>query len=289
MDIWLKIGTILFHFIFDRKVNIESQLEDYIVNPPFGCENICVKVTWDWSKAELPKGAKDGEDSIQEYYIENEFDFCLTKGGIKGPIACVCCSKDYKMLKCYINEGPFIYSPDSLGHILRFLPIRAIFQHNEVLFLHGSVISIGNKGIVFSGPSGIGKTTQSKLWESFAGATRLCNDRVLISHSNKQWNVHSFPIDGSEPVDGNCTEVLKCIVILNQATENNARHLRPAEAISKLIPQVVMDSWNSFSREKAMEQLVNIIEDIPIIEFNAMAEEAAVKYLHTALEEGGIL
>ena len=57
--------------------------------------------------------------------------------------------------------------------------IPELFQ-NRIIHLHSSYIIYHDKAILFTGPSGIGKTTQAELWRDYQGAEIINGDVTLI-------------------------------------------------------------------------------------------------------------
>lgn len=284
MEIRLKLGGILFHFNSEREMDIDQELYPFISQEVTGAE-IDVFISWNWEKAEKPERSFVGQDLIQNYYQEEENNYCVTRGGPKGAIACTSYSQEFKELKCFINEAPFLYSPHCLGHIIRFLPMRAVFQHFGVLFFHASQIVLNDYSILFTGPSGIGKTTQARLWMEYEGARMVCNDRTLIRETDEGWNAYGYPIDGSSPIRSNEVNRLGCIVLLSQGKENHVEKISAAQAIAGLMSQLVIDSWNPQAHVKAMEVLSEMLRDIPVFRLCCTADRKAVDCLKDKLRE----
>ena len=56
----------------------------------------------------------------------------------------------------------------------------------QTILLHGAFVDYGERGLVFTGPSGIGKTTQAELWQQYAGARIVNGDKVHVSQKFKK-------------------------------------------------------------------------------------------------------
>ena len=50
----------------------------------------------------------------------------------------------------------------------------------QTIEVHASLIDVGRKGLMYLGPSGIGKTTQAELWGKYRNATIINGDMVFI-------------------------------------------------------------------------------------------------------------
>lgn len=286
MKIRLYLGGIEFELDSER---------DLIINPEFckfqkdcpGAPKVSIKISWDWEHATLPESEMVGADLLHRYYQEDNKCFCTALGGYKGLIASTCYTPDFQEVVCTINEKPFLEPPKTIGSIFRLLPVKEIFRYYGTLFLHASQISYHGKGILFAAPSGVGKTTQAKLWRTYRNAEIICNDRVLIRKSDGVWRSHGYPIDGSEPVVSNQVNLLGGIVILQQGAENEAKRLTSGKAISLLMRQVVIDAWSSEARNQVLDRLAELVTDVPVFLLSCTPDEGAVIELEKNLKEKG--
>lgn len=283
MKINLLIGGNHFRIESDREIRIEDSVL------PFLCEDaeddaVRVQVVRDMRDAPLPGGPKSGEDLLVEYFIEEDRLFCLSKGSVGQYLSAAVCSPDYSDIVCYLDEkhAPYLCS---IGSLLRLIPIRAILQERGTLFFHASQIAAQGKGILFMGPSGIGKTTQAKLWRASRSARIICNDRTLI----RDGQTYGYPVDGSEPVFSGETFPLGALVVLEQAPENKIRQLKPREALMRLMSQMVYDRWNHDAMSLATQQILDLIQQYPVYLLSCTPTEDAVACLEQRLVKDGVL
>ena len=135
----------------------------------------------------------------------------------------------------------------------RMLPMRAILLRFHTLFLHAAQVSLKGTGILFTAPSGTGKTTQAKLWKKYRNGQIVCSDRTLARKINGVWKTYGYPLDGSEPVRSGEVNRLGCIVLLRQDAVCRIERLRPAKAVGSLMQQAVMDCWDGDAKSQVME------------------------------------
>ena len=277
-------------------LRIDSQ-QELVVNPelvPFFDEgavepDVEIQVSWDWDALVLPTWESEGRDLIQDYYFRDGQNWCMTRGGYKGYIAAATYGPEMNRIQCTINAAPFLRPPGSLGSLLRLLPMRALFQYFGVSFFHASQIAVGGKGILFTAPSGTGKSTQARLWNRWEGARILCNDRTLVRQMGEGYRTFGFPIDGSEPVASSETCSLGAVVLLGQGKENRIERLRPVKALSALMPQLVIDGWNPDARIRAGELLMELIGQYPVYRLICTPDEGAVQCLKERLQLDGVI
>ena len=283
MKIFVEFGGVRFRFDSDCDIIVEESLAPFFRT----CENVTdvnIKLFHTFSGAPLPCSPMIGDDLLMEYYHQDGKLLCLTKGGEGRYLSSCLCTPDLKEMTCWLNfqSGSAV---DKLGSILRMLPLRRILLQHGVLFFHASQIGIGDTGILFTAPSGTGKTTQAKLWRKFRGADILCNDRTLTDGQQ----TYGFPVDGSEPVITGERRRLGAIVVLEQAPENTLRRLRPREILSRLMPQLVLDTWDPDAASAAMELLLNLAAKIPVYLLCCTPDESAVQCLERQLLKDGVI
>lgn len=282
----LKLAHISILLISERPLRIEPEwalfMTDQGVDP-----DLTVQISWEWDESELPQTPMLGQDMILNYHQQEDLHYCVSRHDAKGPISLVFYKPDLRDMVCKINEKPFIYPPDSVGRIMRLLPMREILLQHNVLLFHAAQIVYKNVGILFSAPSGTGKTTQTKLWEKYRNAEIVCNDRTLVRMGNYQ--TYGFPLDGSEPVRKNSVHNLGAIILLQQGEVNELYQLKKGRAASMLMQQLVMDCWNPISRERNMVLILNLLMDVPVYLFSCTPDEEAVEVLEKYLIENGVI
>ena len=287
MELRLCLGGLIFYIQSERPLILDPEYVPFLRTE--GKADIEVRISWDWRTARYPSGPKLGEDLLQEYYQEDTIGICLVKGGRKGYIAAVYYNGDFRHMKCTINEAPFRQPPKSLGQIMRFLPIRAAFLHFGLLFFHAAQIEMQGIGILFTAPSGTGKTTQAELWQKYERARLICNDRTLARCIHGKWTTYGYPIDGSKPVGSGEILPLGAVVLLGQAEKDKAERIRGIKSAAKLLPQLVIDGWNGKEREQAVSLLLQLQQDIPTYRFDCTNSRNAVACLKDRLRKDGII
>ena len=73
-------------------------------------------------------------------------------------------------------------SPESLDlFLLQMFYAQAVKQN--MILLHSSLIDWKGRGLMFLGPSGIGKTTQAELWNQYRDALIINGDAVFVQET----------------------------------------------------------------------------------------------------------
>ncbi len=227
----------------------------------------------------LPFLVSEADDSVQ-----SDVDSCYTVSYIPDPG-----EKNYSM----IAEGrriKILYDPSLRSHFksirgcLIHLPIETLLLTEKRFFLHSSVIRSDYGGILFSGPSGIGKSTQAELWRQYRNSTLVNGDRAILEHSeNDCWKAHGSPYAGSSGCYRREHVSVIAIVFLEQSPENQIRRLKQGEAVKLLLHQISLNGLDADAIEKLMCLLQRLTECIPVYLLQCTADERAVEALETRL------
>ena len=89
------------------------------------------------------------------------------------------------------------------------------------LILHCAYIEHHGKGILFSAPSGVGKSTQAALWEKYRNSVTVNGDRALLRKKEGKWLACAWPVCGSSQICKRVDVPVHAIVMLCQGKKNS--------------------------------------------------------------------
>lgn len=187
---------------------------------------------------------------------------------------------------CYYASAEILAEQAKLGfELLMYLCLEKILLKHGALTLHSSHIRYGGRGIVFSAPSGTGKSTQAELWRRYAGAEVMNGDRSILKKNGEQWYVHGCPMCGTSGIHHRGKEPLLCIVMLSQGRENIPERLSPLRAFHMMYPEVTISNWNVKNVDTSIKLLNDLIQSVPVWHYTCTKEEEAVRALREALAQ----
>ncbi len=105
-----------------------------------------------------------------------------------------------------------------------------LLEQNTIL-LHGSTLTLDEKGYLFTARSGTGKSTHTRLWrEVFGQCVQMVNDdKPFAQLTPSGVTVWGSPWSGKHGLDTNIGVPLAGICLLERGPENIIRHAEPAE------------------------------------------------------------
>lgn len=169
--------------------------------------------------------------------------------------------------------------------LLKSIGLEYLLALNNRVVLHSSYIIYEGKGIVFTAPSGTGKSTQADLWKQNRKHVEIVNgDRSVLSCEEQIPMVHGIPFCGSSGISLNRTVPLCAIVVLRQGKENKICRLRGAEAVKMIYSECCVSPWDKKCMENILQLLITITEETPVYLLSCLPDVSAVELLDKTLK-----
>lgn len=153
----------------------------------------------------------------------------------------------------------------------------------NAFLLHASYIIYHDQAIVFTAPSGTGKSTQAELWKKYENAEIINGDRTLIMFKDGKWFASGFPVCGSSPYCKNKTAAIKAIVCLEQGLENDICELSPIKALGKIYSQAFVNKWNPNDCNRISMHISSLVQAVSVYHYSCTKDEKAVLVLKDKL------
>lgn len=161
--------------------------------------------------------------------------FCrgyIVKEPAPAPDFTISVSKDEIIRQLQLSESN--WEDQLCGEIIARKLAMLLLKNERCLFIHGSVVAFDNSSILFTAPSGVGKTTHTQLWVKYLPEAYILNgDKPFVTTEGKivAWG---SPWCGSEHFNRNEGKELKAICFLERANRNRIMEISADEAIPLL-------------------------------------------------------
>lgn len=165
------------------------------------------------------------------------------------------------------------------------LGFESILLNRDKLCLHATCVDTALGGILFSGISGIGKSTQADLWCRYRNARYINGDKPIISKDNGKWMAWGSPYAGSSRFHVNDKCEISAIVLLKQAKQCDLRRLTLTEAFRGIWAGLTIRSWDTEFVKKASSLVFDLIMRVPVFEFCCTPDEESVSCLEQNLRK----
>jgi hypothetical protein len=166
-------------------------------------------------------------------------------------------------------------------------PLGPIIMHyltinSDAVMMHASCAYDGTQARLFTGFSGNGKSTISKLW-SDAGNQIINDDRIIIRKEKDGYFVYNTPMYYK---DISKRAPLGAIYLIRHSPGNILNKLSGALAISKVMAFCIQNNFDKQFIQSRLNFFSDLCMHIPVCELGFVPDESVVDYV-LAHEKGG--
>lgn len=145
------------------------------------------------------------------------------------------------------------------------------------MILHASLIETEFGGILFSGVSGVGKSTQADLWMQYESAGLINGDRPIVYKKAGKWFASGSPYAGSSECYINKSIPIRAIIFLQQGNETRLERVKITEAVKRLYANCTVYTWDKTYIEKIFTRITELAAEVPIYYLVNKADASSVE------------
>jgi len=158
----------------------------------------------------------------------------------------------------------------------------------EGFYLHSSAVILDNRAYLFSGHSGAGKSTHTRLWQQCYGEdARIINDdKPAIRFVDGRWIAYGTPWCGKDGINENANAPVGGVCFLKKSDHNVIRRMSSQEAIQNILAQTI----HRFNKLENLDLLLRLLDrfvtEIPIYELENRPEPEAARLSYETMRKG---
>lgn len=203
----------------------------------------------------------------------------------------ITCTRDYADAEIRVpcdRHHPTLTLTD-FEYMLTGLVFSDRLTYLDGMVLHGSALALDGNGVIFSAPSGTGKSTHAALWRALYG------DRVVMLNDDKpairfndlhQPIVYGTPWSGKTDLNSNASAPLRGIVFLQRGEVNDIRRLSATEGLLYMNRELSMPYHDAALGERLLDTAMRLLQAVPAYLLTCTISEEAVRLVHTTLSFG---
>jgi hypothetical protein len=151
----------------------------------------------------------------------------------------------------------------------------------DAVMMHASCAFDGRKGRMFTGFSGVGKSTMSKLWAQ-DGSRIINDDRLIIRRWGEIYKVYNTPmyyqdIPKVARLDG--------IFLIRHYPENHIRRVKGAMAVSKVMAFSIQNNFDSHYVAQRLAFFSELSARVPVYELGFVPDATVVDFIRQHEEQ----
>ena len=189
------------------------------------------------------------------------------------------------------GQGNTLWLPEAHGALLREggLPVAQnlgqdlLFLPRDRILMHASLVRYRGQGILFTGPSGMGKSTQAGLWQRCFGAEVLNGDKTVLHLAEEGTWAWGSPYAGTSGIYRNESAKAAGILSLRQGEKNEIRRLRGREALTELLPRMGTAPWAGQWHGRGMALVLALLDRVPVSRLSCRPDPGAAELTYKTL------
>jgi hypothetical protein len=190
-----------------------------------------------------------------------------------------------KIQQIALLDGSFthwkVYSESNNGKTIPLkYPLGPIIMHymttkTDAVMMHASCVYDGTKARVFTGFSGAGKSTMSKLW-SDAGNRIINDDRIIIRKNENGYFVYNTPMYYKDiPKKAQ----LSSINIISHSPLNKMKKLNGAMAITKVMAFSIQNNFDIQFIQNRLDFFGDLCSTIAVYELGFVPDKNIIDFI----------
>jgi hypothetical protein len=154
------------------------------------------------------------------------------------------------------------------------------------LLVHASVIKHDERGYLFLGQSGTGKSTHSSLWlKHIAGSELLNDDNPVIVVGGEGATVYGSPWSGKTPCYKNDSAPIGAFVRIKQKPENRIMREQPLQAFATLLPSMSTMKWDRRVYNGICDSVARLVATIPLYTLGCRPDQEAAEVCYAEVSK----
>ena len=163
--------------------------------------------------------------------------------------------------------------------VFAVIGIEEIAAVNNAAILHSSFVNLNGESLIFTGPSGIGKSTQADLWANYRNAEIINGDKTLLYIKDNKAYASGLPFSGTSKFCKNKSIPVKNIISLSQAEKNKAQRLNGFKSFIEIYRGCYPIPYSKLLTNRQTDLIEQFSKKVNVYEYACLPDETSVSYL----------
>ena len=173
---------------------------------------------------------------------------------------------------------------ENIFHAVRLFFLFIAQQHGKFA-IHSASILYKEKAWLFSGHSGMGKSTHTSMWHEFLQTPYLNGDLNLLGIENDRIMVYGIPWCGTSEIYTTVNYELGGIILLGRDPEKDfLKELTPSERVIRVMQRMISPSWKERCFSRNLDFAGDIAEHVPVLYLLCTKNPSAVYTIQKELD-----
>jgi hypothetical protein len=164
------------------------------------------------------------------------------------------------------------------GPTIELLMVNYLAQGHGII-LHTCGVACGDRGILFVGESGAGKSTTARIWAQERGIEVLSDDRIIVRKKGDRFHLYGTPWHGEGKFGSPGSAKVEKIFFLSHGEENSIRETRRIDAASRLLACSFPPHWDSAGMAFTLGFISELTAQVSCLELRFKADRSVIDFV----------
>ena len=153
-----------------------------------------------------------------------------------------------------------------------------------MFIIHSASLLYNDKAWLFSGPSGMGKSTHTNLWKNLYQSSLLNGDLNMITLENNVLTVHGIPWCGTSQIHTTKSYPLGGIILLKQDATDFIESLTDAQKQTSVAQRFISPTWTQEMFLKNLNFAEMLCKQVPICRLHCTKNPHAAEVMKSYID-----
>lgn len=232
----------------------------------------------------LPKSGKKIFDSppIWSLYRNNGTSILRIFEKIPGYGRTLVLAQNIENSDLYFDDPTSKYCNPFYGPTVELLMMNYLAQGRGVI-IHGCGIKQDDRGLLFVGESGAGKTTIARIWSQESDVEVLSDDRTIVRKKDDHFVMYGTPWHGEGKFGSPGSVKLDQMFFINHAGENSILESNKAHSVTQLLQCSFPTFWDAAGMEYSMDVFSDLAATIPCWMLSFKPDGSIIEFIDNLL------
>lgn len=192
-------------------------------------------------------------------------------------------TEDGSYVRIYCRKPCGKEERENLFHAIRLFFLY-LAQRRGYYAVHSASVLYGDRAWLFSGHSGMGKSTHTAMWHELAGTPYLNGDLNLVGEKDGKLVVSGIPWCGTSGIYTTKEYELGGIVLLGRDSRDHVEPLSGYEKTVRVMQRMISPVWKESLLEKNLAFAEKIAGNVPVLHLLCTKEPSAVETVRREID-----
>lgn len=186
--------------------------------------------------------------------------------------------RDIKKADLYFDDPRGRFSNPFYGPTMELLMVHYLAAGKGII-IHGCGVKRGDRGILFAGESGAGKTTMAKIWSRPTDTEILSDDRTIVRKKNGHFWMYGTPWHGEGKFGSPGSVKLDQVFFIKHGKKNLIKDRNNILLVTDFLKCSFPPLWDAQAMSYTMEFLNDLAQTVPCRQLSFKPDSSIVGFI----------